>query len=135
MTKIDLKSILTLVLLILACNITYGQDSECTQDIRKGKFVNVTKDGVETDYIVKRTKNKQIEILSGGKIKIISKIEWLDDTHYTLTTIKIISEDSGCDSIGAICYVAISSCIDGVQTCNWRQDGCGDGVMWLKKVK
>jgi hypothetical protein len=135
MTKINLKQSIMPILLILGCNVLYGQDYECDHDIKTGEFTALSEEGAEMDYKVKRTKNKQIEIAAGGKIKIISKIEWQNDTHYTLTTIKIVSKVPGCDKVGSVCYVAVSDCINGIQEYNWKQDGCGEGVIRLKKVK
>lgn len=123
-----------MLLLLFTCHFVYGQESGCDDRIRTGKFVALSDDGTEKDYTVKRTKKKQIEVSHGGQLKIVSDIKWLDDTHYTLTTTKIVSDTPGCDKVGAVCYVEITDCSNGVQFCKWKQDGCGKGVIRLKQI-
>ena len=127
--------ILGLLLLLLYGNYDIqAQDSDCLKSIRTGKFESVTEDGQGFDYTVIRKKKKQIEIFNNGKSKVISKIDWIDDSNYTLTTLKWKNANSGCDHIGAVAYVEILNCDESIQVLRWQQDGCGEGLTRLRRV-
>lgn len=114
---------------------TYAQDSNCLTSLRIGEFVAVSEDGKKLGYKVIRKKNKQTEIYNNGKSKIISRIKWLNDSTYTLTTLKMINTPNpGCDKIGAIATVKILDCSNSIQLCEWSQKGCGTGISRLKKI-
>lgn len=121
------------MVMLIGWSSSYAQDSQCLEEIRTGKFKAISEDGKELAYTVIRKKKKQIEVYNNGQSKIVSRIDWLNDSTYTLTTIEKINAP-GCDKVGAIARVRILNCKNLIQTCEWSQDGCGKGVTRLKKI-
>ncbi len=130
-------SFIALLVLVLCSSFSFHTsiDPDCLASIRVGKFKTIPHQGREILCEVKRTKNKQIESYNFGKSKIISRIEWISPTRYTLTTLKHINIQPGCDKIGAVATVDIIACDGNSFTYRWTQEGCGTGEGRFKKLE
>ena len=127
--------LIVLFFTILTGSAICAQDTDCLKGLRTGVFVNLPeKDGgVDIPYKVIRKKSKQIEIYNDGKSKIVSRIKWINDTTYTLTTTKLVNAP-GCDKVGATATVKITACENSIFSFVWSQEGCGEGHSALKKI-
>ncbi|MEL7535364.1 MAG: hypothetical protein AAFN10_29000 [Bacteroidota bacterium] len=128
--------ILALLALFLCSSFSFHTsiDPECLANIRVGKFKTISHQGREILCEIKRSKNKQIESYNFGKTKIISRVKWLSPTRYTLTTLKHVNINPGCDEIGAVATIDIIACDGDYYTYRWTQKGCGSGEGRYKKL-
>ena len=81
-----LKKLLPLLLIFLVfTSFRFIKQNDC-KILHEGTFLY---DGVkENDIVVKIKGDDHIELHNGGKYKIESKLEWVDDCEYNMTMIK-----------------------------------------------
>ena len=122
-------NLITLALLFFI-NLTYGQDAQCLEKMKIGKFKY---EGKLDGTVIVRTKKKHIEYSNGGKSKLILKVEWKNDSTYVLTHKKSI-KDPGCLEKGGQIKVEIISCEGNKYLARYTSDNCGNGESWFIKT-
>lgn len=123
----------TFLLLLLSClfSVSYSQTPKKTYEgFKTGKFTYLA--GDETVLII-RKKNTQTEIFNNGESKIILRINWLDDSNYTLTLKKAINAP-GCLNKGDTINARIIKRSSNEYTCTYTSKNCGSGESTFTKV-
>lgn len=129
-------AVLALFLIVFATwNTASAQSANCIEGFKAGEFEGLSGNKTIDGYLIIRKKDKQIESFNNGKSKIISQIEWLTDSTYTLTTTKHVRVAEGCDKIGSIAYCKVIKCDGEFFAVTWEQDGCGSGTAIIRKKR
>ena len=98
-----------------------------------GTFVYV---GMQSDAVIMRTKDTQVEIMNGGQAKVYMKIVWIDDYSYVLIQKKLENMKAGkCSRKNSKIKTVITDYTEDTYTCNFDAGKCGQGTITIKKIK
>jgi len=98
-----------------------------------GSFVYV---GMESEAIIHRTKDMQIEVMNNGQSRVFMKIVWLDDYTYVLIQKKLENMKSGkCSRKNSKITTVITDYTEDTYTCNYDAGKCGQGTISIKKIR
>ena len=126
-----MKHTILFILLISFSVQMFSQNKMSYDDLKTGKF---TYEGMEGEVEIIRTKKKQIEITNGGESKLISKIDWINDSTYVLTLKKMINSP-GCLEKGDWIKSTILNRKGDKYECSFTSKKCGDGTAVLVKLE
>ena len=97
---------------------------------RTGKFKYENND----DFIIKRTKRKQIEYNPKTKEKVVMRIKWKSDKEYTLKSTRI-KNMPGCLKKGDVIFTVITSVSGNKSYCSFYTKNCGEGESVIIKIE
>ncbi len=123
-----MKNILSMIFILFSLFL-FGQEENPYEKFKTGTF---TYQAGKQTVVIKRTKNKHIEIVDGAKL--VMDIEWTSDSTYVLTA-KKIGGKPGCLSKGDWIKVKIVKIEGEAYTAKFYSEFCGNGTSVFTKVE
>jgi len=128
--------IVLISLSLVSVSEMYSQSTEkdelkCLKSLRKGTFKYVEEN---EEYMIVRTRKRQIEMSLDGKSQLILKIKWLDERTYVLTFVKEINM-TGCLRRHDTITTKIESCSGDTYKFSYLSNSCGHGASAIERIK
>ena len=124
--------ILVVIFIFMLETALYGQTNVINTSFHKTGLYEYI--GENPGYLIKRTKNRQIEYNKETKQKLVFKISWILDNEYELEFIRH-HNFPGCLRKGYIINTIIVESNPERYTCEWKTQYCGNGIVKFKKIK
>jgi len=126
-----MKKLLLIVFMLATGAAAFAQEADCER-FKTGKFkYNDPNFGT---VIIKRDKDKQIEMPAEGKTEIHGDVKWLNECTYTMTYTKIVNADAP-HLIGKKITVEIIESRDNTYTCRVTAEDGFSGTLDVVKMK
>lgn len=123
-------TLLALLLTLVSLHVA-GQNKNCLESLKSGKF---TYEGMEGKIEIIRSNDKQVEIYNNGESKLILKIEWINDHEYILTHLESLNAP-GCLEKGDSIKTTVVKCEDNKYYCVFTSNKCGNGSATFIKLE